>query len=144
MHVSLSLVGQHFWSKDQSNAFLFEEDVRQLAVGWTHNAALLRNNEILMWGRNCYGQLGTGSISEQQAVPQPLSLRLPDGQTPARVHMGAEHGLLRTTAGEIYTWGWNEHGNCGNNSTENVCSQRVKLAGAGSGFCYAISESSVN
>ncbi|XP_033246143.1 ultraviolet-B receptor UVR8-like [Drosophila miranda] len=110
------------WSKDQSNAFLFEEDVRQLAVGWTHNAALLRNNEILMWGRKCYGQLGTGSISEQQAVPQPLSLRLPDGQTPARVHMGAEHGLLRTTAGEIYTWGWNEHGNCGNNSTENVCS----------------------
>ncbi|BFF95369.1 secretion-regulating guanine nucleotide exchange factor [Drosophila madeirensis] len=135
----------------QSNAFLFEEDVRQLAVGWTHNAALLRNNEILMWGRNCYGQLGTGSISEQQAVPKPLSLQLPEGQTPARVHMGAEHGLLRTTAGEVYTWGWNEHGNCGNNSTENVCNPTlvelpgpVKLAGAGSGFCYAICESSVN
>ncbi|KAH8413421.1 hypothetical protein KR009_010981 [Drosophila setifemur] len=104
----------------QCNAFQFEENVRQLAVGWTHNAAVLRNNEILLWGRNCYGQLGIGSISEQKAIPTPLSLKLPDDQTPGRVHMGAEHGLLRTTAGDVYTWGWNEHGNCGNNSTENV------------------------
>lgn len=130
----------------QSNAFQFEEDVRQLAVGWTHNAAVLKNNEILVWGRNCYGQLGMGSFSEQQAIPTQLRLKLPEDQGPARIHMGAEHGLLRTTAGEVYTWGWNEHGNCGNNSTENVCTPTllqlppVKLCGAGAGFCYAITE----
>jgi len=61
-----------------------------------------------------------GSFSEQQAIPTQLRLKLPEDQGPARIHMGAEHGLLRTTAGEVYTWGWNEHGNCGNNSTENV------------------------
>lgn len=104
----------------QSNAFQFDEDVRQLAVGWTHNAALLKTNSILLWGRNCYGQLGTGEFCEQRATPTPLQLHLEEGTTPARLHMGAEHGLLRTTAGEIYTWGWNEHGNCGNNATENM------------------------
>ncbi|ALC37960.1 CG7420, partial [Drosophila busckii] len=131
----------------QCNAFQFEEDVRQLAVGWTHNAVILKSNEILLWGRNCYGQLGSGGFSEQQAIPTPLQLKLADGQAPARLHMGAEHGLLRSTAGDIYTWGWNEHGNCGNNSTENICSPSLlklpgyaKLAGAGAGFCYVLVE----
>lgn len=104
----------------QTNAFQFEEDVRQLAVGWTHNAVWLKSNSIQLWGRNCYGQLGTGAFSEQQVTPTALHLQLKEGHTPARLHMGAEHGLLRTTAGEIYTWGWNEHGNCGNNATENL------------------------
>lgn len=104
----------------QTNAFQFDEDVRQLAVGWTHNAVWLKGHSIQLWGRNCYGQLGTGSFSDQQATPTPLHLQLKEGHTPARLHMGAEHGLLRTTAGEIYTWGWNEHGNCGNNATENL------------------------
>lgn len=132
----------------QSNVFQFEEDVGQLAVGWTHNAVILKpTNQILLWGRNCYGQLGTGGFSEQQATPTPLHLKLEEGQTPARLHMGAEHGLLRTTAGEIYTWGWNEHGNCGNNATENLSQPTLlklpghaKLAGTGAGFCYAIVE----
>ncbi|XP_030555298.1 secretion-regulating guanine nucleotide exchange factor [Drosophila novamexicana] len=131
----------------QANAFQFEEDVGQLAVGWTHNAALLKTNDVLLWGRNCYGQLGIGQFSEQQATPTPLKLQLEEGRTPARLHMGAEHGLLRTTAGEIYTWGWNEHGNCGNNATENLCVPTLiklpgyaKLAGTGAGFCYAIVE----
>ncbi|KAL7741693.1 hypothetical protein ACLKA6_000314 [Drosophila palustris] len=131
----------------QSNVFQFEEDVGQLAVGWTHNAVILKSNRILLWGRNCYGQLGTGAFSEQQATPTPLHLQLKGGQVPGHLHMGAEHGLLRTKAGEIYTWGWNEHGNCGNNATENLAQPTLlklpghaKLAGTGAGFCYAIVE----
>lgn len=104
----------------QSNVFQFEEDVGQLAVGWTHNAVILKSKKILLWGRNCYGQLGTGGFSEQQATPTPLHLQLEEGQTAAHLHMGAEHGLLRTKNGDIYTWGWNEHGNCGNNATDNL------------------------
>ncbi|XP_030384300.1 secretion-regulating guanine nucleotide exchange factor [Scaptodrosophila lebanonensis] len=128
----------------QCNAFLFENDVRKLAVGWTHNAAVLKTNEILLWGRNCYGQLGVGQFSEQQALP--TQLKIAEDKKPAAVHLGAEHGLLRTTTGEIYTWGWNEHGNCGNDSTENLCSPTLvklpncKLAGTGAGFCYAVCE----
>ncbi|KAH8269310.1 hypothetical protein KR018_002322, partial [Drosophila ironensis] len=104
----------------QANSFQFEENVREVAVGWTHNAAVLINNKILLWGRNCYGQLGIGSFSEQEAIPTLLNVKLPRDSHPVKIHMGAEHGLLRTTEGEVYTWGWNEHGNCGNNNTENV------------------------
>lgn len=36
------------------------------------------------------------------------------------LHLGAEHGLVVIKSGEVMTWGWNEHGNCGNNSEENL------------------------
>ena len=45
----------------------------------------------------------------------------------------------------IYSWGWNEHGNCGVGSTENIFTpQRIKaegrvvLVGAGSGHSFAL------
>ncbi|XP_067624802.1 secretion-regulating guanine nucleotide exchange factor [Eurosta solidaginis] len=129
----------------QANSFQFDDEIKRLATGWTHNAVMLKDNRILSWGRNCYGQLGIGSVTQNQATPQKLDLR--SEIVPAHLHFGSEHGLIRSWDGEIYTWGWNEHGNCGNDATDNSCSPtRVKLpgpckiAGTGAGFCYAICE----
>ncbi|XP_039950981.1 secretion-regulating guanine nucleotide exchange factor isoform X1 [Bactrocera neohumeralis] len=129
----------------QANSFQFDEEIKQIATGWTHNAVTLKDNRILTWGRNCYGQLGIGSVTQNQATPQELDL--PSSIIESRLHLGSEHGLLRSTNGEVYTWGWNEHGNCGNDGTENLCSPTriqlpgpCKIAGTGAGFCYAICE----
>lgn len=35
-------------------------------------------------------------------------------------HLGSEHGYFITESRSLYSWGWNEHGNCGNGSTENL------------------------
>lgn len=102
----------------QANSFQFDEDIKQIATGWTHNAVTFKDNRILIWGRNCYGQLGIGSVTQNQATPQELDL--PSSIKVSRLHFGSEHGLLRSTSGEVYTWGWNEHGNCGNDATDNL------------------------
>jgi len=102
----------------QANSFQFEENIKQIAVGWTHNGVLLKNNQIYVWGRNCYGQLGIGSYSDAQSTP--FLMKLKEDVVPARLHIGAEHCLLRCLNGDVLTWGWNEHGNCGVNSTSNL------------------------
>ncbi|XP_037958518.1 secretion-regulating guanine nucleotide exchange factor [Teleopsis dalmanni] len=129
----------------QANSFQFEDEIKQIIVGWTHNAVLLKNNCVYLWGRNCYGQLGTGGFTDKSVTP--IALQLPGEVVPARLHFGAEHCLLRTTCGAVYTWGWNEHGNCGNNNTENIDAATLvelgstcKVAGTGAGFCFAICE----
>lgn len=102
----------------QSNSFYFEEDILQISVGWTHNAVLLKNHQLFLWGRNCYGQLGNGGFSD--CVPIPKELILPNDELAARIYLGSEHCLVRSMKGNVYTWGWNEHGNCGNSNVENV------------------------
>lgn len=102
----------------QSNAFQFDEEIIQIATGWTHNAVMLKDLRVLMWGRNCYGQLGLGTYTENHFTP--MELKISSVIVPKEIHLGSEHGLIRTQEGDILTWGWNEHGNCGNESTNNV------------------------
>lgn len=42
----------------QCNAINIDEDVNYICSGWTHNAALTANGNVLLWGRNNYGQCG--------------------------------------------------------------------------------------
>ncbi|KAI8130598.1 hypothetical protein FF38_03642 [Lucilia cuprina] len=130
----------------QANSFQFDEEIIAIAAGWTHNAVLLKDQRILLWGRNCYGQLGLGSYSESH--PTPMELNFSKAILPVQLHLGSEHGLFMSKEGDIFTWGWNEHGNCGNDSTNNVCKPNLvdlptscKIAGCGAGFCIAICDS---
>lgn len=55
-------------------------------------------------------------------VELPRKLCIP-GDTNDRIidlALGAEHGLVVTRSLAVWTWGWNEHGNCGNGSDVNV------------------------
>lgn len=102
----------------QANSFQFDEEIKAIAAGWTHNAVLLKDNRILLWGRNCYGQLGLGTYTESH--PTPMELKISKAIEPLELFLGSEHGMFRSREGDIFTWGWNEHGNCGNDSTNNV------------------------
>lgn len=88
--------------------------VIQLSSGWTHNGFLTDSKELFMYGRNNYGQLGNGSVSDASATPQKCQIHPVDD-----FQLGAEHGILLSN-NDIYTWGWNEHANCGNGSVEDV------------------------
>lgn len=86
----------------------------KLSSGWTHNAFLTDAKELFLYGRNSYGQLGNGSKGDCSAVPQKCQIQSVD-----EFQLGAEHGIL-LSKNDIYTWGWNEHGNCGNGTVEDV------------------------
>lgn len=89
------------------------ENITQLYSGWTHNMYLTESKNLFSYGRNNYGQLGNGT-RENQDAPQKCSIFPID-----KYRIGAEHGILKSGQ-NIYTWGWNEHRNCGLDSNEDM------------------------
>lgn len=92
-----------------------------------------------VWGRNNYFQCGTGLSSPSSD----LSAEELHGVGARKILCGSEHCLLLDKTGNLYSWGWNEHGNCGTNSVENIASPTLVLDQVcdmfvGSAHCFAI------
>jgi secretion-regulating guanine nucleotide exchange factor len=111
-------------------------DIHQIEVGWTHVTVLSKTGQLKSWGRADYGQ--TGSDLPSAAA---LSLR--------SISSGYEHVMgVDASDGSLYSWGWNEHGNCGLGHTQNVLvptkvaccdiNNKVWKCFAGSGHSFAI------
>ena len=81
--------------------------------GWSHTLALCRDNDdkacttLYGWGRNDKGQLGMKSSSGHVAIPHKLKTEHPIQSACC----GAESSHIMDTNGNIYSTGWNEHGN---------------------------------
>ena len=80
-----------------------------LAIGSDGNA--------YAWGNNTYGQLGDGTRTSQTT---PVMVKKPEGAptdfTYVQVSAGWLHSLALGSDGYVYTWGWNNYGQLGNNS----------------------------
>uniref|UniRef100_T1JE11 RCC1-like domain-containing protein n=1 Tax=Strigamia maritima TaxID=126957 RepID=T1JE11_STRMM len=125
------------------------EGVSVLRSGWTHFIALMNEGSVYSWGRNDYGQLGRSSEKKFDFIPNKI-----DGlHSPFLVYSGSEHNIAILNKQEectdvIITWGWNEHGICGNGSEENVMRPtrlktddgkfRVSNCGCGSGQNFIV------
>lgn len=91
------------------------ERIMKFESGWTHNGYLTESNSLFLYGRNNYGQLGTGSkVLNEITKPQKCSIYPVNDFS-----LGAEHGILKSGV-DIYTWGWNEHRNCGHDTDEDM------------------------
>lgn len=73
---------------------------------------------MVLWGRSGYGQLGRNAGLNTESIRHPI--RLVVFEKFKDFDLGAEHGLAITKNGNVFTFGWNEHGNCGNGDVENV------------------------
>ncbi|XP_038425116.1 secretion-regulating guanine nucleotide exchange factor isoform X3 [Canis lupus familiaris] len=135
------------------------EKVTSVWSGWTHLVAQTETGKVFTWGRADYGQLGRQLESHEDwkarnqdssfpcSGPQksmPSSLRCLTGA--AEVSCGSEHNLA-VIGGTCYSWGWNEHGMCGDGSEANVWapkpvealrSSRGLLVGCGAGHSLAL------
>ena len=89
---------------DGSNSYGFS-----LAIGSDGNA--------YAWGNNTYGQLGDGTRTSRTT---PVMVKKPEGVptdfTYVQVSAGWLHSLAVGSDGYVYTWGWNNYGQLGNNS----------------------------
>ena len=76
------------------------------------------------WGRNNYGQCGTNSFSPSQQSAHTVNLaeglETSEDNKIVKCLAGSEHCLLLDSQGCVTAWGWNEHGNLGNNNVENL------------------------
>ncbi|KAK7788552.1 hypothetical protein R5R35_011742 [Gryllus longicercus] len=117
-----------------------------IVCGWTHTALVTGNGDIYNWGRNTYGQLGCCGY-ERSVNWQPHKM--------ANIHrvkqlaVGSEHNIALLDSGEIVSWGWNEHGNCGIGTEMDVTEPthvkidehyKAVLVSAGGGHSFALIE----
>merc|ERR1711957_728469 len=98
----------------QSNDSILVPDVQTaiVKIGCGHNfsAALSRDGELWVWGRNDYGQLGLGEeamgdMYSAERYPR-LVRSLPiEGHRIVDMACGEHHVVVLTAAGAIYEWG---------------------------------------
>ncbi len=88
---------------------------RDLSAGGNHNLAI-RDRTIWVWGDNSYGQLGTGKYENWDGDNywSPVNIDLDDV---VNVSAGDRHSLAVRGDGSVWSWGANDRGQLGDDST---------------------------
>jgi alpha-tubulin suppressor-like RCC1 family protein len=91
-----------------------------VSAGGKHELALDTAGHAWAWGDNAHGELGNNG-TDQSLVP--VAVEMPANVTFAAISAGAQpvgdnHGLALDTAGHAWAWGYNGHGELGNDSTD--------------------------
>ena len=105
------------------------DGVQSLGAGNYHLCAILDDDGLLCWGDNPDGQLGDGTTSESR-VPIPID---GSGFGVSSVAGGVRHSCIVTTAGAVFCWGDNLHGQLGDGTNLDSLSP-VSPIGLGAGI----------
>jgi alpha-tubulin suppressor-like RCC1 family protein len=82
-----------------------------LAAGDAHSLAIGSDGKLYAWGRNDYGQLGDGTMTERDV---PVVVSLPNSATATTIAAGSNYSLATGSDGKLYSWGNNADGQLGN------------------------------
>ena len=92
-------------------------DWASVSGGLYHTIAHKKNGTLWAWGRNNYGQLGKGNANDGSSYPENYS---PERLGEAADLVGVSGGLYHSTAlrrsGILWTWGYNNYGQLGNDT----------------------------
>ena len=93
-------------------------DAEQIVAGRHHTCALLTGGGVKCWGRNLYGQLGTGGIDHIGDDEVPAAIPAIDLGGPAQaITTGDYHTCALLDEREILCWGLNDYGQLGYGDT---------------------------
>ncbi|XP_041852553.1 secretion-regulating guanine nucleotide exchange factor [Melanotaenia boesemani] len=135
-----------------------KEKVVHVWSGWTHIVAQTESGRVFTWGRGDYGQLGRQASASQNTEQQPAASVAEGVSQDREVCLPAEvkvlHGATQIACGSehnlaivgrcLLSWGWNEHGMCGDGSQADVfhpqfiSDLRPILIGCGAGHSMAV------
>jgi len=96
--------------------------IKIVACGDAHTMVVSQSGDLYSFGRNQNGQLGLGSTIDS-LIPQKLT-SLPEDEPVTSVSCGAEHTVVCTHAGGVYSWGWGKYGNLGHGNMEDLTSPK--------------------
>ncbi|MBN1439631.1 MAG: hypothetical protein JW929_09500 [Anaerolineales bacterium] len=99
-----------------------------VAVGGGHVCALSAKGGVKCWGRNDYGQLGSGANSDQNTPVDVVGLP----EAAIALAAGKDHTCALTAAGGVKCWGANAFGQLGNGAVVNSA-RPVDVAGLSEG-----------
>jgi len=81
-----------------------------VAAGTNHSLGITTTGQLYGWGFNAAGQLGNLSTTN---VSSPVLVSGPAGASWSTISGGESHSVGITTAGRLYTWGYNNVGQLG-------------------------------
>ena len=90
---------------------LCHKNIQQFFFGWTFILGLTSDKYVYGWGRNDYGQLGRGYVSEKAEYLKPEIIEY--FENVIQLSCGTIHTLALSSDGKIYGWGDNNHGQIG-------------------------------
>jgi len=96
----------------------FNVAVYQMSCGQEHTVFITNSNLVYTMGSNSCGQLGVGE--QPSTTGNKFSPILVEGLLevdPYQVECGNSHTLLLSRLGNVYSWGSNKHGQCGQGSS---------------------------
>ena len=70
-----------------------------------HGCAVLESGDLMCWGQNDYGQLGTGQTSPSAAPARVMTSLAADGMV--EIELGGFHTCARQRIGRLWCWGRN-------------------------------------
>lgn len=90
--------------------------ITAVRAGCFHSLALTSAGQVLAWGANDLGQIGTGDTATEIGIP--TTVKLPTGVRIKAISAGNGHNLALTTTGQILAWGFNNFGQLGDGTTK--------------------------
>lgn len=84
-------------------------NVKQMACGEEHMAALLNDGTVMTWGDNSYGQLGFGDTVSFRYTPK----LVPGLSNVKQIAAGENYTLALLEDGTVKAWGLNDYGQVG-------------------------------
>ncbi len=98
---------------------LFGKTVVAVAAGYSHSVALCSDGTLAAWGANDSGQLGNDSTTFSSVPVAVTKTGVLSSKTVIAVAAGSNHSVALCSDGTVATWGSNNFGQLGNNSTIN-------------------------
>lgn len=95
-------------------------EIKQVACGDMHTAALTFGGDLYLWGCGESGQLGFGN-REDCWLPKQLMV---SSRKVTEIALGSEHSLALTRSGEVYAWGKGDSGQLGLGRNEDMMQPR--------------------
>lgn len=93
--------------------------VVQVLASAASSYALDDKGQVWGWGRNMYGNLGQGTVSDSKTVTStPILVPMPAGVSITEIAAGRDHVLALTTEGKVYAWGLNATSQVGYNGAK--------------------------
>jgi hypothetical protein len=133
---------------DAGVSALNRKTVVAIAAGLGHSLALCSDGTVAAWGAGGYGQLGDNAATDRHApvaVNTDAGLSALHGKTVVAIAAGKWHSLALCADGTTGAWGYNTHGELGDNTTNQrsvpVAVNRTSLA-ASQRFAHVISSAS--
>ena len=98
---------------------------KQVSCGQLYTAAIKTDGTLWTWGYNNYGQLGDNTLTSKSSPVQTTA----GGTNWKQVSCGSNHTAAIKINGTLWTWGYNDYGKLGDNTTTNRSSPVQTTAG---------------